>query len=285
MTYILLTVGMLAKVLSVIITTFRKRDLLTIGLGIAIGLYFVAEIYSESEGGNALDPWWGLPVGFAAVVAFGFKDRLLRQVTEGTLFTYGLVGGYLFFTNLSPGAGDIGIINLLLLIFITSYVGLSLVLIFYNRIVSKNGQAFLMVLFIMMSVFVGYSLAVHSSFTLDVSYVELVVIGFCYLPLVANIFYLLYFFPLPLSERESFRERLANIKNHGKDLERKYIATDVTHRQVICVLALFSFMLVVDTLTTVNAASLVAFVLVAETVINRVVPTTPFTPVTIAEKL
>lgn len=285
MTYILLTVGMLAKIISVIIPTFKKRDLITIGLGIAAGLYIVSEIYSEFELGNTLNPWWGLPVGFAAVIAFGFKDRLLRPITEGTLFTYGLVGSYLFSKSFDVGTVGTSIIDSIFLIFIACYVGLSLILIFYSRIVSKSGQTLLMVLFIMMSVFIGYSLAINSSFTLNVSSAELVVIGFCYLPLVANIFYLFYFFPLPLSKHESFTQRMANIKEHSTDLERKFIATDATHRQIILVVALFLLMLVTDTLTTVSEATLVAFLLVAETVINRVLPPTPFTPATITEKL
>lgn len=285
MTYILLTVGMLIKTISVIIPTFKKRDLFTIGLAIAAGLYFVAEIHSESDGGITADSWWGLPVGFAAVIAFGFKDRLLRQITEGTLFTYGLVGGYLFVKSMGQGGVATSGIGSLLLIFITSYIVLSLVLIFYNQVISKNGQTLLMVLFIMMSVFIGLSLAARSSFTLDVSYVELVVIGFCYLPLVANIFYLLYFYPLPLSKRETFKERFADIKEHSEDLERKYLATDATHRQIMLITALFIFMILADTLTTASEASLVAIVLVAETIINRVLPTTPFTPATLAEKL
>lgn len=276
---------MLIKTISVIIPTFKKRDLITIGSGIAAGLFFVAELHSESDGGISSDSWLALPVVFAAVIAFGFKDRLLRQVTEGTLFTYGLVGGYLFIKSIGHGGTGIDIIDSVLLIFITSYVVVSLVLIFYNQVISKGGQTLLMVLFIMMSVIIGLYLAARSSFTLNVSYVELVVIGFCYLPLVANIFYLVYFYPFPLSKRETFKERFADIKEHSEDLERKYIATDATHRQIILITALFSLMIVADVLTTVSEASLVAIVLVAETIINRVLPTTSFTPATIVGKL
>ena len=48
-------------------------------------------------------------MGFALGIAFMFKERLLPSVTEGTLFGYSLVAGYIFLSNPSfLGVGGIG---------------------------------------------------------------------------------------------------------------------------------------------------------------------------------
>jgi hypothetical protein len=284
MTFIAVTAGMVLKAIYISLRNFQRKDLLTLGLGLGAGLILVAKLYEDHEVGDLIDPWLGLPLGFAAVVAFGFKDRLLPAITESTLLAYGLVGSYLFFTHFV--LTDIGttFIDTVFFIFICCYVGLSLLLILYNKIISKRGQTLLMALFIMMSVFIGYLLAAHT-FTLEVTYWEAAIIGYCYLPLVANVLYLLYFVPIPLSKHESFTERFAKIRAHSIDLEEKFISTDATHIQLIGVVVLFGVMVLMGSLTAMSEVLLVAFVLTIETFINRTPYISSFTPITVKAKL
>lgn len=283
MTFIAITAGMLVKVLQVSILNFSRRDLLYIGLALVAGLFFAVRLAEGYEPGGLLNPWYGLPIGFAAVVAFAFKDRLLPPITEGTLFAYGLVGCYLFSKDFFTSS-EVSIFNSIVFVAMCCYVGLSLLIIFYNRVVSKGGQTLLMTLFISMSVYIGYTLAVYA-FTLEVSYFEAAVIGFCYLPLVANVLYLLYFLPVPLSKSESFTERFDNIKRHSVDLEKKFVSVDVTRLQILGIVALFSLLVLVDWLSPLSEAALVALVLALETLINRVPAISAFTPALVSEKL
>lgn len=225
-------------------------------LALGAGLLAVGEIAEDYKPGDFLEPWAGMPIGFALVTAFTFKDRLLPLVTEGTLFGYCLIAGYLFFSNSYQNGLEV---NMLSLFLVSISIGLALFLIIYPRQVGKVIQTISMTLFICISIYIGYELA-KGTVSFDGSNLELVVIGYSYLALVSNVFYVLYFIPIP-GKRQSFKDRIRNIREHARDLEEKYVAVNSTSRQILLTIVIFLILLVLDSLNYISGELLVSIVL------------------------
>jgi len=256
MIWIWLTAGMLAKTFHLSVFNFKKSDLYTIPTALVVGLLAVGEMAEDYKPGDLLEPWVGMPLGFAFVIAFAFKDRLLPTITEGTLFGYSLIAGYIFLSNTYLNSTEISTLSL---VFISLSIGLAMFLIIYPRQVGKMAQTILMTLFISISIYIGYELA-KDTIAFDGSNWELVVIGYSYLALLSNIFYILYFIPIP-GKRQSFKERMRNISEHAKDLEEKYVAVNSTSKQIFLTLVLFFIMLLFDYLNYVSDALLISIIL------------------------
>jgi hypothetical protein len=208
MTYIFITIGLVARTLYESARSYKKSDPFTIGGGLLIGLYAVgklAEDYNPET--SSLDPWVGLPIVYSAFVAFGFKKRLLPRVTEGTLLVYGLVAAYLYVTTVISINEPASFFDVVAFLFLAFFIPLALIQNFSSTSLSAPHQTFYMALFILVSVLIVTWISVQS-LTLSAPVWELVVIGYVFLPFLANIFYLLYFIPIPLSKRETFRERM-----------------------------------------------------------------------------
>ena len=256
MMWLWLTIGMLVKTVHLSVFNFKKSDLYMIPLAFLGGFVVMGEIAEDYKPGDFLEPWAGMPIGFALVIAFTFKDRLLPVVTEGTLFGYSLIAGYIFFSNIYFNETEVGVFSFLLM---SLCIGLAMFLIIYPRQVGKIAQTILMTLFICISIYIGYELT-KGTVSFDGSDWELVVVGYSYFALIANVFYVLYFIPIP-GKRQSFEERMRNISEHAKDLEEKYVAVNSTSKQIFLTLVLFFVMLLFDYLDYVSDALLISTIL------------------------
>jgi hypothetical protein len=138
-------------------------------------------------------------------------------------------------------------------------LGIAIFLIIYPRQVGKVIQTILMTLFICISIYIGYELA-KGTISFDGSSWELIIIGYSYLALLANVFYVLYFIPIP-GKRQSFKDRMRNIREHAKDLEEKYVAVNSTSRQILLTIVIFLILLALNSLNYISGELLVSIVL------------------------
>lgn len=256
MIWVWLTAGMLAKTVQMSVLKFKKVDLLVIPVALLAGLLVASKIGHEIKSLSSDESLIGLPLGFALVIAFTFKDRLLPVVTEGTLFGYCLIASYLYLSHDYLASGQFNILDATPMLIC---VCISLFLIIYPFQVSKTIQTILMSLFLILSVYIGYELA-KDTVTFDGSHWELFVIGYSYLVLVANVFYILNFIPIP-GKRQSISDRLASIREHAKELEEKYVAVDSNAKQILLTIIIFLAMIVLDYLNLVSNTLLVSVVL------------------------
>lgn len=257
MIWIWLTVGMFARAVQLSVFNFKNGDLYTIPLAVGAGLFAVMEI-AYSRSGDLIDPWAGLPLIFLLVIAFAFKDRLLPIVTEGTLFGYSLIASYLLLSSTYiNGEGN----NVWSLIVVTLLLGVVTFVIFYPRQASTVGQTILMIIFLCISIYIGYELAINTLYFSGSDW-ELIVIGYSCLALLANLFYILYFIPIiPKPFRRLSRGRVQTIREHAKDIEDYYIPVRSTSTQIFLTLILFICMLLLEYLNFVSDAFLISAIL------------------------
>lgn len=283
MIWIWLTVGMAARTIQMSVLQWKRSDWYAIPLGLLAGLYVAAEIAEDYEVGDMLVPWMGMPIGFALVIAFMYKKRLLPTVTEGTLFGYGLVAGYIFVYDFYTYGLSANSFSFWILLLIPCFLALTTILIFSPQRVGKAGQTFLMATFIAVSIYIGYIIA-RETLTFSGSSWELVVIGYSYLALLANIFYLLYFIPIP-AKNQSFGERMRNIRAHARDLEAKYIAVNSTATQIWLTLLLFAGLLVADYYAWISQPLLISTTLAFMALVHTPSEQSAFHPTTVQETL
>lgn len=284
MEYIFLTVGLLVRTLQVSLKNFSLFDLLKIGGALLIGLYAVASAYDDYEPGDILEPWAALPIVYSAVVAFGFKKRLLPKITEGTLLIYGLVGMYVFYSYITTVERGASFLDLFAMMFLSIYISLAVVENFTTSSLKPQTQTVYMAFFILLSICITTWIGL-SSFTAVENPWELAILGYIYLPFLANIFYILYFIPIPLSEYESFRERFNNIKFHSRDLEAAYFDIDTSLHKILWCLVLVIILIFLDLFTSMSQPLLVGLILAAGLQLTAPPATSPFTPYTIRKKL
>jgi hypothetical protein len=214
------------------------------------------------------------------MVVFSFKDRLLPVVTEGTLFGYSLIAGYLFLSNIYLKGTEVGILSLFIMSLIFC---VAVFLIVYPQRVGKITQTILMTLFICISIYIGYELF-KDTLSFDGSNWELIVIGYSCLALVANVIYVFYFVPIP-GKRQSFKDRIRNIREHAKDLEEKYVAVNSTAKQIFLTTALFLAMLLFDYLNYISNELLVSIILSFVTLVHTPPEKSKFDPSSVYENL
>ncbi len=102
MTGLWITAGITLKVIYLLIFRSAKPESVLIfgpviiPLLVGIGVLIIGELLFGPPGGEVLLPWGAIAAYYAIWVFMFFKDSLLPYITEGTLFSYGLVGCYIF---------------------------------------------------------------------------------------------------------------------------------------------------------------------------------------------
>lgn len=233
--YLVLTAGMIARTIVMIGLDIRWRQLLTIAACVGFGFLMVLE---TTDDGNP--PWWPmLPIGYAMVAVFAFKRYMLQPLTEGTLLLYGLLGTYVFFifidglsvadSVVATAISDYITVGQTFLscfaLFLLVYLVIATVVVLTRIRSSDFFCGLYMVLFLVMNVWLSIVVALTTFVQIE-SLWEMAVIGFVYLPLLANIFYVLFFIPIPLSKHQSFAERMRQIAVHSHDLREQYFDID-----------------------------------------------------------
>lgn len=283
MTWLWLTAGMAARTVQMSVQHFKRSDWYAIPIALLCGLLVVAEIAEDYRVGDTVEPWMGMPLGFALVIAFMYKQRLLPTVTEGTLFGYGLVASYIFVHDFFTGGLSAHSFVFWILLLVPCYMALTTILILTPQRVGKVGQSFLMTLFIAISVYIGYIIA-RETLMFSGSPWELFIVGYGYLVLLANIYYLLYFIPIP-GKRQSFAERVRNIKQHAQDFEEKYVAVNSTVTEIGVTLLLFTGLLFLDYWSLISQPLLISTVLAFMTLVHTPADRSAFMPTTVQKQL
>ena len=212
---LLITAGLLARTILLIAPRPERADILKIGGGILGGIYFAAEA----------ETLIGLPLGFAGVIAFVYKDRILREISEGTLFLYGLLAFFVH-AQLDTGASTATLIpdpiGTMLLLYTLFMFGLCV-----SQIrIGYASQVTLVVLFLASNIYIAYASSLSLLLT-ETSAVALVLIGFYGLHFVSNVLYLLNLIPVRIGKRQSSQERWQQVRQHAADLEQSYIDVDI----------------------------------------------------------
>jgi hypothetical protein len=95
-----------------------------------------------------------------------------------------------------------------------------------------------------------------------VGYLAIFLTGYASFYLVSNLLFVIYFIPIPLSRRESFKQRIANIKLHARDLEKKYIDIDIGLNRTILILAITPLLIVNGAFSLVGEEVAISLILV-----------------------
>jgi len=269
MMWLWLTAGMLIRAVHLSVFDFRKRDIVVALVVVNAGLfYWMLGILVDDE--NFL-----LPLIVAFAIAVTYKDRLLPLVTEGTLFGYSLIACYLFFLNLINGTG-IDFISLLLM---GVSISLTLSLLLYTRPVNQIIQLIAMVVWLCLSVYIGYELIEHTISINDSrpfisinnkSGWELLIIGYGCVILLANTIYLYHLHPLarrPFLARKD--DPITDFFRHLTILERKYIAVNSTPRQILLTFTLFVLLVVFNLFNFVSEPLLISIMLSFMVFVNK----------------
>lgn len=220
-----ITGGMLARILLLVLSDFTKMDVYKIGGAILLGL---------AAAGRA-ESWDALPLGFIFVIAFLYKDKILPKITEGTLLLHGLVGLYIW--NHTRGTlNELSEFSIAvgggLIIFCVAVATLCLT----SQRMNFKTQVILFTLFLAINCYIAYQTTIHF-LVADTSPFGQVLVGFYGLIFASSILYILYFIPIP-GKHQSFRERMANIKQHAADLAEAYHDIDTDHYRTLGIIGM-----------------------------------------------
>lgn len=242
-TLLIFIVGVISRALVVLFTNFRKEDLFSLALASFMGfVVFLRADEFEQYGRFVI-----AILIFTALFSFFFKDRIISRITEGTLLLNGLVTFYLFHNYIGSGS-NMWILEMLFALYV---IGLLILCIKRIR-VSALVQTTLVACFLLSNVLIiltffniqNLFILCQSCLPLDFPRVSLFFAGFVFFQILGNILYVLYFIPIPLSKHQSFKERLHEIKEHGRDLEQKYIDIDINFSKTIIILIFSSFLFI-----------------------------------------
>jgi hypothetical protein len=281
--YILFTVGLLVRAVSISLQDFKKKDLLIIVGGIFLGLVIVGQLAEEYEAGDWLYPWIGLPIGFSIAIAFGFKQRILSVVSEGTVLLYGLVGGYIFLSHMLSLEDDGTVYNAFILLFVSGYLSMAFVAAFTSFRLGLVGQVLYMIMLMVMSVGIGVWM-VSQSFGGATNTWGLVFIGYSSLVLLANVYYVLYFIPYT-AKHQSFSSRIENIRLHASELEEKYIDVDLPLVKFLVLIMMVGCLFLLHRYTAIGLPVLAATVLSVGFILTKPSHKNIFIPKTVYDKL
>lgn len=255
--------GVLVKTALTVAIGFKRKDLISIGLAILIGIYvfikFSNDLSIQAETLASL-------VTFIAIIAFFFKDRILPRITEGTLLLYGIVSLYLFETHIESGALHYVIAEWLLII----YCLIIFILCITRVRMISSVQVFLFICFLLLNLAIMSFFVQYGNFNLfcstcsasNLTYLGIFFTGYAFFSLASNLLYILYFIPIPLSRDESFKTRILNIKAHAKDLENKYIDIDVGLNRTILILAIGVALFLNHLYRFIDDATIISLILV-----------------------
>lgn len=238
------TIGVLTNTAVSIYRGFRTSDTFYVILA------FIVLIGSISRNGN--HPEFGFLFGmafFSLVIALSFTKRILYSVTESRLLLYLLAASYLTATILLPKSE---LMAPLLAILVAATTGVA-VLNFSPMRLPYWLQSLMTALYILASILIAlsYFQVVYISTLLcslceeipaEVSLLGMFLAGYMYFSLWSNIAYLLNFIPIPISKRQTFAQRLTEVRKHAEHLEHKYVDHDSHPGIVATVIALAAVM-------------------------------------------
>lgn len=338
LTFILITCGLLARAVYISISDYKKTDPITIGLALLAGMYAVGRSGLDYEAGDVVSPWYLLPICFSAVVAFGYKSRLLPTITESTMLMYGLmacvlVSSHFFaegiatqliafdfflpallYTLVTAGVlyASFKFSSKLKMLFVVLYFSISIPFLIFKEVdltvlqgsaflfllgymiivlftnitkkrLSKTMQVVMMCLFVSISIFISLWLG-YMTISTNMNQFEALLAGFVYLPLLANIFYLAYFIPVPLRRSETYTERMESIRAHANDFEKQYIDIDSTPKTMMLVGILFCSYLILSVFSNIAQPLLISSVLSLSVMVTKPEVYSKFTPAHIRKK-
>lgn len=283
-TYLALTAGLIARTLVAVSVQLRGRDVLWVAGCVLLGGIMVLRTMEDGD-----PAWVMLPIGYAMFAVFVFKKYLLQSVTEGMLLLFGLLALYVFLIQnfatyslwgerfeqtmlLDAGAAS-GFMLSFLIIYLTVAVSLLL-----TRVRSSHTlQVFYMILFMITSVWLTYTVSV-ATLSLSASPWELAAIGFAYLPFMANVFYVLYFIPIPLSKRQSFGDRMREIRAHSHDVAAQYFDIDADWQTAVANVAFAGVFCGAHFFGLISLPLAITLAITCGALINRPPSTPVFTP-------
>lgn len=229
--------GVLLKTAFTLFPGFKKKDWKGVLTALFIGVYaFISSLEDFSIQVGAL---FSL-VAFVATISFAFKDRILPKITEGTLLLYGIVSLYLFEIYFKFDALAFVIAEKILIIYCLTIFVLCITRIRAKPVV----QIILFICFLLLNISIILAFVQYGNFNLfcstcetnNITHLGSFFTGFIFFQLASNLLFILYFAPVTLSKRESYKQRIAKIKKHVEDLERKYIDIDIGFSRTIFIL-------------------------------------------------
>ncbi len=253
--------GILFRLFMTISHDVQKRDYFFITSALVVAMYAFFRALTENL--NIETSFFISFLVFIAFIAFEIKDRFLPKITEGTLYLYSLVALFTLLFYIPSEMAFYGIVKIALIV----YAALLLFLCLTRVRVRTTLQVVLVVCFILSNLLIVAAFVQFSNyndiFCITCSHPVTTLVatffsGYVFFQLAVNLLFVLYFIPIPLSKRETMKERLQNIRQHARDLEQKYIDIDTGFNRTIFITLAVSLLLVnryfayFDALTTVT---------------------------------
>jgi len=230
MEIVLISTGLLVRTFILTIPSFSKLDILKIFFSIFLGLV-------ASGHAGSMSPF---PIVFALMIALFYKDKILQSVTEGTLLLYGFVALFVF-TQTQTELTNPSIGELILLISLSAFTILMLSLCIFKVRVSFSLQVILVALFLLVGIYIAYQGTFYYLLH-NTSMFGKFLIGFYGLHFISSVLYLLSFIPVQLGKKQTFADRMREIKKHAEVFERKYVDIDIHSIRTVSLLVLIGFL-------------------------------------------
>lgn len=258
---IAITCGMLWRLVLLCAPSITKDHILRMFAATSIAAIVGATFYLEF---NSL---LSIPIIFLLISSFLFKEKLLPKITEGTLLLYSLLALYLVYEfHWLPyeWARPLVYGEFLLLGIWAVYI---FVLCLFRIRISQKMQVFLMIVFLLVSLFVGilsYTNISGSSSTLS----NYFIFGIFFLQLFSGVTYIIQFIPITyqrMGEKYSDAKarRREQIAKHAEQFAQHYIDIDLYHLRTIGIVLIVCALFLNSTFAYTNwltAFSLTGFV-------------------------
>jgi len=256
--YLIFISGLLVRIAITISREFKKADWKGILIAFVVGIFGFLYGLDFIEDASIIGGILFSTVGFIAVIAFVFKDRILPRINEGTLLVYGLVSLYIL--QIFPNSQSLLYVISMWALLIYCLIIFALCMKRFR--VNSFVKIFLYVFFLLLSILILWVLFPSDDFSL----IYLFFAGYASFPLITNLLFVLFFIPIP-SRHKTFKERLSEIRNHSKDLENKYIDIDIGVKRTLLIVCIggalylnYRYFFIGDVLTIVLALLIGEFV-------------------------
>jgi hypothetical protein len=222
MSPLLLSVGLIFRTALIVFPGFKKIDIYKIVIALIVSSY--AAFQTEA---------WIFPIFFAFIIALFYREKLIKKLSEGTLFLYGLTALFVLIKTQEIASGGV----IILLTLLAAHIGLTAFYCLFKTKPTFIVQFLLILGFLVIDLFLMYRLMLIP-LTSEPTALNQLLIGFYGINFVSNIVLLMGFFPIP-SKNQSIIEKKSELKHNAQMLVTNFISTDRRHHKIISIVALF----------------------------------------------
>ena len=235
MASLIIAAGMLARTGLLILFDHQPRDLTRIIsiVVISIAVSFVG-ITDEPP------PFFVLPlipITFVVAAAFAFKDRILREITEGTLLLYGLLALFVY-VETAPEPPGVMMLDDPILYLLSAYTLVTLGLCLFRIRFGFKAQVYLFISFIAVNAYLGYT-GLQALLLEQPHALGYFLAGFYGLHFVSNVLYIFTLVPFDIKKLDmTYAEKVKRAHEQARALADSYIDIDVGRLRTMSLLIL-----------------------------------------------